>query len=335
MATPCIDDHQLAPSDFTTKGHLSPVAARIVLKGLYVARFLRRDIYWSVNVLAREVTKWTMACDKRLKRLIAWMHYSKEWVQTCFVGDKFEDLILSCFVDASFAGDLEDSKSTSGGVLCLVGPNTFAIISWMCKKQGAVSHSSSEAEIISLETTLRMEALPALELWDTIIDVFEPTAPLPFAKEQRLYAHTPENLIHQVDGPANAFDVDWIPTNTKASPHRTQLLILEDNEAVIKMAIKGRSMLMRHISRTHRIDLSWLFERLLKDPVIRIKYVNTKDQLADILTKGSFSVSTCKFVKFVSKASICVFNSCDSSSSRLMISDWNWPFVSIDAAKVE
>ena len=133
-----------------------------------------------------------------------------------------------------------------------------------------------------------MEALPALELWDTIIDVFEPDAPLPFAGEQNLFAHTAEN--RKTQGPQNDFDVDWVSTTLKTSPHRTKLIILEDNEAVIKMAIKGRSMLMRHVSRTHRIDLSWLFERLIKDPVIRIKYVNTKDQLADILTKGSFSV---------------------------------------------
>ena len=42
----------------------------------------------------------------------------------------------------------------------------------MCKKQGAVSHSSSEAEIIALDAGTRMEGLPALMLWDLVIDVF-------------------------------------------------------------------------------------------------------------------------------------------------------------------
>ena len=32
-------------------------------------------------------------------------------------------------------GDLEDSKSTSGGTLCVFGSHTFVPISWMCKKQ--------------------------------------------------------------------------------------------------------------------------------------------------------------------------------------------------------
>ena len=48
---------------------------------------------------------------------------------------------------------------------------TFAPISWMCKKQTAVSHSSTESEINSLDTGLRLDGLPALELWDLIVSV--------------------------------------------------------------------------------------------------------------------------------------------------------------------
>ena len=39
-------------------------------------------------------------------------------------------------------------------------------ISWMCKKETSVSHSSTEAEIISLDAGLRMDGIPALTLWD-------------------------------------------------------------------------------------------------------------------------------------------------------------------------
>ena len=41
----------------------------------------------------------------------------------------------------------------------------------MCKKQTLVSHSSTESEIISLDTGLRLDGLPALELWDLIVSV--------------------------------------------------------------------------------------------------------------------------------------------------------------------
>ena len=46
---------------------------------------------------------------------------------------------------------------------------------------------------------------------------------------------------------------------------------------------------MRHVSRTHRVALHWLFDRINLDPKIQIKYVDTKNQLADILTKGNFT----------------------------------------------
>ena len=65
--------------------------------------------------------------------------------------------------------------------------------------------------------------------------------------------------------------------------------MFEDNEAVIKMIIKGRSPTMRHVSRTHRVALDWLFDRINLDSKIQIKYINTKYQLADTLTKGNFT----------------------------------------------
>ena len=46
---------------------------------------------------------------------------------------------------------------------------------------------------------------------------------------------------------------------------------------------------MRHVSRTHRFAVDWLFDRINFDPKIQIKYIDTKNQLADILTKGSFT----------------------------------------------
>ena len=60
-------------------------------------------------------------------------------------------------------------------------------------------------------------------------------------------------------------------------------------ESVIKMIIKARSLTMRHVSRTHRVALDWLFDRINLDSKIQIRYIDTKDQLADMLTKGSFT----------------------------------------------
>ena len=55
------------------------------------------------------------------------------------------------------------------------------------------------------------------------------------------------------------------------------------------MKIKGTSPALRHVSRTHRLALDWLFHRINLDPKIKIKYIDTKNQLADMLTKGNFT----------------------------------------------
>ena len=75
------------------------------------------------------------------------------------MGNAVQHCRLGLFQDSDFAGDLEDSKSTSGRVLYIFGSRTFVSISWMCKKHTAVSHSSAEAEIISLDAGLRMDGL--------------------------------------------------------------------------------------------------------------------------------------------------------------------------------
>ena len=84
-------------------------------------------------------------------------------------------------------------------------------------------------------------------------------------------------------------DIDSVPSNVQSSRQEALLYVFEDNEAVIKMIIKGRSPPMRHVSRTHRVAHDWLFDRINLDSKIQIKYIDTKNQLADIVTKGNFT----------------------------------------------
>ena len=163
VSTPCIDDHHFKEEEMKSVGELSQVCTQIVLKCLYLARIGRPDILRSVNELARSITKWTNACDKRLNRLISYIHHTCEYKQYCHVGNTAKQCRLDCF---------ETLTSTSGGTLCIFGSHTIVPISWMCKKQTAVSHSSTESEIISFDTGLRLDGLPPLELWDLIVSVF-------------------------------------------------------------------------------------------------------------------------------------------------------------------
>ena len=71
-------DHQFTKAEMHENGKLSEVAARAVLKCLYLASVARPDILWTVNLLARNVTKWTKACDRRMERLISYTHHTKD-----------------------------------------------------------------------------------------------------------------------------------------------------------------------------------------------------------------------------------------------------------------
>ena len=276
VSTPCIDDHHFKKEEMKSVGELSQVCSQIVLKCLYLARIGRPDILWSVNKLARSITKLTKACDKRLNRLISYIHHTCEYKQYCYVG---------LFQDSDFAGDLGGSKSTSGGTLCVFGSRAFVPVSWMCKQQTSVSHSSTESEIISLDAGLRLDGIPALDLWDLVVSVLRnmaqtterPGRPVIIDKSQRL------------QGMTNVNNIDCVPSNVQSSHQEALLYVFEDNEAVIKMIIKGRSPTMGHVSRTHRVALDWLFDGINLDPEIQIKYIDTKNQLADILPKGNFT----------------------------------------------
>ena len=79
VSTPCIDDHHFKEEETKSVGELSNTCSQIVLKCLYLARIGRPDILWSVNKLARSITKWTKACDKRLNRLISYIHHTSEY----------------------------------------------------------------------------------------------------------------------------------------------------------------------------------------------------------------------------------------------------------------
>ena len=106
-----MDDHQFTEEEIGSVGELSTVCSQIVLTCLYLARIGRLDILWSVNKLARTVTKWTKACDKRLARLISCIHHTCEFRQHCCVGNTAQQCRLGLFQDSDFAGDLEDSKT--------------------------------------------------------------------------------------------------------------------------------------------------------------------------------------------------------------------------------
>ena len=143
------------------------------------------------------------------------------------------------------------------------------------RKKTSVSHSSTETEIISLDAGLRLDGIPALDLWNWVTEVFHCNQNQPCETKD---SSAQGNLWHRVMSStrkkhqtkvltkrdsSELLHIDRVPSNAKFSQPTATLHVFEDNEAVIKMIIKGKSPTMRHVSRTHRVSLDWLFGRKL------------------------------------------------------------------------
>ena len=211
------------------------------------------------------------ACDKRWCHLISYIHHTCEYKQYCHVGNTAKQCRLGLFEDSDFAGDLEDSKSTPGGTLCVFGSHTFVPISWMFQKQTSFSHSSTESEINFLDAGLRLYGIPALDSGDLIVSVLhwkyqsKQERGDPYTNLGRVNPHQlpTRKKFHGMIGDLD--NVDLVSSNANSFHKEAWLCFFEDNEAVIKMMIMGRSPTMRHVSRTHTVALDWLFGRINLD----------------------------------------------------------------------
>ena len=109
-------------------------------------------------------------------------------------------------------------------------------------------------------------------LWDLVIEVFHSVPKRTDGPKRELRGnlsavvksnmHNTIPVKHTNVIPTN---IDHIPSNTTNSGSSAMMYVFEDNEAVIKMIIKGRSPTMRHVSWTHRVALDWLFDRINLD----------------------------------------------------------------------
>ena len=99
-----------------------------------------------------------------------------------------------------------------------------------------------------------MDGLLALELWDLIISVFGNVSHI----SDRTGQLVNKKKYNKIDV---SQDIDFVPSNVQSANREALLYVFEVNDAVIKMIMKGRSPTMRHVSRTHRVALDWLFDR--------------------------------------------------------------------------
>ena len=127
-------------------------------------------------------------------------------------------------------------------------------MSWMCKKQTSISHGSTETEIFSLDASLRMDGIPALTFWNLVIEIFH-SVPNKIEQPKREPRVNPSAVVKpNMDNPIQCkhtnvipTNIDNVPSNTKNSDFHAMLDVFEDNEAAIKMIIKGRSPAMKKL----------------------------------------------------------------------------------------
>ena len=117
---------------------------------------------------------------------------------------------------------------------------------------------ASQAKINSMHAGLRVEAIPTPGLVghsDRCARTM--SSGRPFARGK---THT--NMVKKQNRAVHASDC--ASPNAHVSSQRASF-VFEDNEAVIKMIIKGRNLTLRHVSRTQRVDSDWLIDRINLD----------------------------------------------------------------------
>jgi hypothetical protein len=152
-------------------GIFSHCAASLLMKLLYAGRMVRLDLCYSINALSRYVTKWNALCDKQMTHLFSYLLMSKGTCLHAYTDSNDIDSVeLHAYPDADLAGSYDSTKATSGGFIHLHGENTFFPLDWYSKRQGATSHSTTEAELISASKMLRESLVPLISLWELMLD---------------------------------------------------------------------------------------------------------------------------------------------------------------------
>ena len=121
---------------------------------LYLALSTRPDIAHAVNVLSRFLSNpgqvHIQAAKRALRYLSGLPHAGLGYKNQ---GDKTsqEEITITAYSDADWAGDLDDRKSTTGYIILINGN----IINWNSKKQATVALSTAEAEYMAISATVQ------------------------------------------------------------------------------------------------------------------------------------------------------------------------------------
>ena len=163
----------------------------------------------------------------------------------------------------------------------------------MCKTRTLVYLSSTESEVISSDAGLRMDGTPALDLWDVVIEVLRssqstesPTNPVG-GNCSRDHKSKPK----QQGEPRCWSIVACGPRHHKRKffSRRVSVVHLWSQWNCDQNEKKDEAQQWDTCRELTELLLIVCLTESTWNPKIQIKYVDTKNQLADMLTKGSFT----------------------------------------------
>ena len=218
------------------------------------------------------------------------INQTKNFIQFCRVVNQIEDCKLGLFQDASFAGDLRDLKIQRQEVYCACLDPTRLFQLRGCARSKPQFLTAVQSLNFSPGAGLRVDGSPALQfgecLGKTSSKPARETLSVTYAKESFRFTHILTTFFNE--------SIDHVPPNIPNSSDSTRLYVFEDTAAVIQMIKKGRSPNLKHVTRTHRVDLDrFVWESEPGSFYFWSKYVRVTDQLADLLTKGIFTTLRC------------------------------------------
>ena len=96
---------------------------------------------------------------------------------------------------------------------------------------------------------------------------------------------TPEAEIVAADDALRTEGFPFLTLWEKVLQRKVILNFYEDNSAAIQILMTGKNPTIRHMGRTHRVDLAWLHEVFMNQDDVRLQFCDTDKQAADIFTK--------------------------------------------------
>ncbi|CAH2097573.1 unnamed protein product [Euphydryas editha] len=135
---------------------------------LYISSGTKPDISFSVNYLSRFQNSYNEMHFRYALRVLKYVYLTRE-LKLKYCKSNNAD-ILDCFIDADWAGDIVDRKSTTGFFIRFFGNS----ISWKSKKQNSVTKSFTFAEYIALSEAVTEVNFLVCLINDIFVEVCRP-----------------------------------------------------------------------------------------------------------------------------------------------------------------